>query len=204
MMSCFHDLHHTTDASSATMHRGRRVVHRGLICTILQSQLKSNRPTVSGLFSRDEMDELLSNLVSTMKKEFPKRPPENELLLDYFMQRVRKNLHIVLCFSPVGEKFRQRALYFPGLISGCTIDWYHRWPQDALHAVAQSYLGEFDITCTTAMKGALIQMMASVHDDVAAKCQAYFVRYRRTTHVTPKSYICFLTAYKKIYQEQVS
>ncbi|KAG7262558.1 hypothetical protein CRUP_029779, partial [Coryphaenoides rupestris] len=78
---------------------------------------------VSNLFARDEIDEILSDLVPVMKREFPRRPPTNENLYEYFMSRVRQNLHVVLCFSPVGEKFRNRALKFPALISGCTMDW---------------------------------------------------------------------------------
>lgn len=89
---------------------------------------------VSNLFARDEIDEINSDLTPVMKKEHPRHPPTNENLYDYFMSRVRKNLHIVLCFSPVGEKFRTRALKFPALISGCTIDWFSRWPKDALVA----------------------------------------------------------------------
>lgn len=89
---------------------------------------------VSNLFARDEIDEINSDLISVMKKEHPKRPPTDDNLYEYFMSRVRGNLHIVLCFSPVGEKFRNRALKFPALISGCTIDWFSRWPKDALVA----------------------------------------------------------------------
>lgn len=89
---------------------------------------------VSNLFARDEIDEITSDLISVMKKEHPRRPATNENLYDYFMSRVRQNLHTVLCFSPVGEKFRNRALKFPALVSGCTIDWFSRWPKDALVA----------------------------------------------------------------------
>jgi dynein heavy chain len=53
------------------------------------------------LFARDEMDEICQDLVPVMKKEYPRRPPTNENLYEYFLSRTRQNLHVVLCFSPV-------------------------------------------------------------------------------------------------------
>ncbi len=47
------------------------------------------------------MDEILQELVPVMKKEFPRRPPSNENLYEYYMSRVKYNLHVALCFSPV-------------------------------------------------------------------------------------------------------
>jgi len=58
---------------------------------------------VSGLFARDEMDEILNELIVPMKKDFPRRPPTNENLYDYYLSRCRANLHVVLCFSPVSK-----------------------------------------------------------------------------------------------------
>ncbi|CAF3537957.1 unnamed protein product [Rotaria sordida] len=159
---------------------------------------------VPGMFARDEIDEICQDLIPIMKKQYPRRPPTNENLYDYFLSRVRQNLHVALCFSPVGEKFRKRSLQFPGLVANCTIDWFLRWPRDALVAVADHFLSSFNIVSTDIIKKELVQCMGSVHDGVAEYCLQYFQKYRRLTHVTPKSYLSFINGYKEIYLQKLN
>ncbi|PKU47169.1 dynein heavy chain axonemal [Limosa lapponica baueri] len=158
---------------------------------------------ISNLFARDELDEITQGLVPVMKKEMPRCPPTFDNLYEYFLTRAKKNLHVVLCFSPVGEKFRARSLKFPGLISGCTMDWFSRWPKEALVAVASHFLSEFNMVCSASVKTQVVETMGLFHDIVSESCENYFQRYRRRTFVTPKSYLSFINGYKEVYAEQL-
>lgn len=84
---------------------------------------------------------------------------------------------ITFCFQ-VGEKFRSRSLKFPGLISGCTMDWFSRWPTEALVAVSHYFLSEFHIVCSPDVKIQVEQTMGNFHDKVSVTCETYFQRYR--------------------------
>ncbi|NXF67302.1 DYH8 protein, partial [Ciccaba nigrolineata] len=158
---------------------------------------------ISNLFARDELDEITQALIPVMKKEMPRCSPTFDNLYEYFLTRAKKNLHVVLCFSPVGEKFRARSLKFPGLISGCTMDWFSRWPKEALVAVASYFLSEFNIVCSASVKTQVVETMGLFHDIVSESCENYFQRYRRRTYVTPKSYISFINGYKEVYTEKL-
>ena len=85
--------------------------------------------------------------------------------------------HITDHTNQVGSKFRSRSLKFPGLISGCTMDWFSVWPVDALYAVSSHYLSDLDIVISKkSVRNNLIKSMGEVHNGVANSCQLYFQR----------------------------
>jgi dynein heavy chain, axonemal len=72
-----------------------------------------------------------------------------EALYRFFLERVRTNLHVVLCLSPIGDGFRTRCRMFPGLVNCTTIDWFTPWPADALFEVASKLLESADVAADT-------------------------------------------------------
>lgn len=61
---------------------------------------------ISNLFNRDEQAEIVSELTPIMKRENQKKTATAETVMEFFLQRTCQNLHVVFCFSPVGETFR--------------------------------------------------------------------------------------------------
>lgn len=157
---------------------------------------------VANLFTKEEIDEIVSELDPIMKQTVPKIVRTRDICYDFFINRARENLHIVLCFSPIGEKFRTRALKFPGLISGCTIDWFQKWPEDARVSVSKHCLQDYLIVCTDDVRVQLIEMMSFVHNYIGDLCVTFYERFRRQSYVTPKTLLSFLESFKSLYKEK--
>lgn len=155
---------------------------------------------ISNLFTRDEQAEIVAELTPVMRRENQRKTATPESVMEFFLQRTCNNLHVAFCFSPVGETFRTRVQRFPALVSGCTIDWFQPWPRDALVSVARHFLTGFEIECTVEVKEELVKALGSIQDIVSETSTEYFQRFRRATHVTPKSYLNFIAGYKNIYQ----
>ena len=102
---------------------------------------------VANLFAKDELDQMLNDLRPIAKKKFGMSFNDSlDNLYKLFIDRVRANLHVVLCLSPVGDRFRSRTRKFPALISGCTIDWFMPWSRTALLAVATKFVADVNIS----------------------------------------------------------
>ena len=155
---------------------------------------------VPDLFAGDELDGIFSALRNEAKQAGI--PDTRDNMTDFFVQRVRKNLHVVLCFSPVGDLFRIRARRFPGLINATSIDWFHAWPRDALVNVAQRYLGSEDVEIPAEVKENISYHMAEVHLSVVAQSAHYLSSQRRYNYVTPKSFLELIGFYKHLLGEK--
>jgi dynein heavy chain len=103
-----------------------------------------NTGEIPNLFT-DELPELCELVRPHAKNENKAPDGTPSQLYSYFIERCKRKLHIVLCFSPIGESFRGRVRNFPSLVNCTTIDWFSEWPKDALDSVAKRFLSEIEM-----------------------------------------------------------
>jgi len=156
---------------------------------------------VAKLFDKDELGAITADLRNPAKKEDPSFDDTPDNLYKFFVDRIRDNLHICMCFSPTNEKFAERARKFPGLMTA-VIDWFLPWPEQALQDVSSRFLtgdSSFKVVADASTQRALVNFFAKVHLLTNEACSLYFEQYRRQVHVTPKSYLAFIKMYKDLY-----
>lgn len=154
---------------------------------------------INDLFPKEEYDAMVGNLRNEAKSNGVM--DSLETLQQYFLDKMKKNLHLIICFSPVGDNFRVKSRKFPGLINSTSIDWFHKWPKTALIDVANRFIGEVELPSKELLL-AIATNMAEVHTSID-EANIRFLKYeRRYNYTTPKSFLELINFYKKVLSEK--
>ncbi len=136
------------------MHHKAGLREEGVLFLLSDSQITNERflvyindllasDHIPDLFTAEEQDSIVNALVPKVKAAG--LVPEKKACWDFFLAKVRKHLHVVLAFSPVGDDFRTRARKFPALVNCTVIDWFQPWPKEALYSVGKTFLAQVDL-----------------------------------------------------------
>ncbi|EDL10501.1 mCG120758 [Mus musculus] len=154
---------------------------------------------VPNLYKSDEFEEIQNHIIDQARAE--QIPESSDSLFAYLIERVRNNLHIVLCLSPVGDPFRNWIRQYPALVNCTTINWFSEWPREALLEVAEKYIIGVDLGTQENIHRKVAQIFVTMHWSVAQYSQKMLLELRRYNYVTPTNYLELVSGYKK-YESQ--
>lgn len=154
-----------------------------------------NSGDVSNIYNDKDMEDIMfACKAECLKKQLQ---PNKMNIFTLYLGRVKRNMHIVMAMSPIGDAFTTRLRMFPSLINCCTIDWFTEWPEEALEGVGRGQLQEnadelgIDLTNTR-----LVDMFKYMHKSVERTSVDYRNELRRINYVTPTSYLELLNLYQ--------
>lgn len=121
-------------------------------------------------------------------------------ILRYFVNRCKEKLHVMLCFSPIGESFRMRLRMYPSLVNCCTIDWFQVWPEDALEQVALR--STTNINVTDEIKVNSVVACKYFHTCAKEISTRFYQEYGRKTYVTSAAFLDLIRAFGVLMEEK--
>ncbi|RYG69831.1 hypothetical protein EON64_01755, partial [archaeon] len=150
---------------------------------------------VPDLFTNDEVDALV-NAVTNRVKALGKVPDKNNCW-DFFISEIRRNLHVVLAFSPVGDAFRTRARKFPAIVNCTVIDWFQPWPYDALYSVGKKFMASVKLG-SDPVRAVIENFLPYSFTQVNDMANKFRQVERRFVYTTPKSFLELLKLYSNL------
>ncbi|XP_073166982.1 dynein axonemal heavy chain 9 isoform X9 [Lepidochelys kempii] len=150
---------------------------------------------IPDLFPDDEVENIISSVRNEVKSQG--LVDTRETCWKFFIDRVRRQLKVALCFSPVGNKLRVRSRKFPAVVNCTAIDWFHEWPQEALESVSLRFLQETE-NIELSVKDSISKFMAYVHTSVNEMSRSYLSNERRYNYTTPKSFLEQIKLYQNL------
>ena len=119
-----------------------------------------------------------------------------DAISEFFFNRVKDNLHLAICMSPIGQAFRDYCRQYPALINNTTINWFMRWPDDALTEVALKFVSKLEMQ--QEYKLGLSKMCCFSHQTVIDSATLMEKELKRIFYVTPTNYIELLKGFDQI------
>jgi dynein heavy chain len=160
-----------------------------------------NSGDVPNLFEGDEFEKLiLATRVPCIEANY--KDQSRDGIYDFFISRVRSNLHVVLCMSPIGDAFRKRCRMFPSLVNCCTIDWFVAWPREALFHVAVGSLKK--IVDDEEQYQNMASVCVTMHESVEEASERFYLEAKRHYYTTPSSYLELLKQYHVLMQKRIN
>ena len=186
------------------MYKKSGIKDEGLLFLFTEGQISNERflvyindllssGEIADLFAPEDQDEVVNNIRGAVRGAGIQDSKPN--CWNFFIQRVRNNLHMALCFSPVGDNFRNRARKFPALVNTTVIDWFQPWPYDALLSVADKFLAEIDLG-EEQVRDAVVRFMPYSFEAVDNASKKILDVERRYIYITPKSFLELIKLFK--------
>jgi len=157
---------------------------------------------IPDLFAQDDVDNIVNTVANKVKASG--KEPDKANCWDYFIRQIRKNLHVVLAFSPVGDDFRNRSRKFPALINSTVIDWFQPWPEEALLSVGQRFLSAVEMGADPKVRDAIEKFMPFSFIEVNKLAKEFKDVERRHVYTTPKSFLELLKLYAGLLEQKRS
>jgi len=147
---------------------------------------------ISGLLNADDW-----RAVTALFTEEPNGPS----VQTQFWAAAGEFVHVVLCFSPLGNALRTRMRQYPCLLGSCSVSWLLDWQQDSLKEISARLTENVKFE-TPALQSAFVHSISSMHELAVNMATRSFKETGRLNFVTPGHFLEFCSTFASVNSEK--
>ncbi|KAJ3197037.1 Cytoplasmic dynein 2 heavy chain 1 [Irineochytrium annulatum] len=140
---------------------------------------------VPGLYAPEELDSLLSSI-----KDQHSELGFRGTLFEFFVSRIRKNLHVVIMLDSASKNLTLYCEANPALYTKCQLEWLESWLPESMESLVREVLSQNSDFSEIKELDAIIKLITSVHNSTVSRAS------------TPKHFVSFIKTYEKIFSSQ--
>ena len=175
---------------------------------------------VPGLFEGDEYTTLMQQCKEGISRNNLMVDNEEEMY-KWFVENVRRNLHVVFTMNPASPDFHNRSATSPALFNRCVLDWFGDWSNTALFQVGSEFtrnvdlddlswkapsffptLDDLDLPRELTHRDSVITCLVFVHQTINTANKVLLKRTGRQNYVTPRHYLDFIKQFVDLVNEK--
>ncbi|KAJ3088912.1 Cytoplasmic dynein 2 heavy chain 1 [Quaeritorhiza haematococci] len=139
---------------------------------------------IPGLYSHEELDTILNSIKSGHSED-----GFRGTLFEYFVSRIKRNLHVVLILDCDSPSFVARCQSNPAFVTRCHFEWTDSWSRESMAQLAYATLGKNQqIGKQISNIQQIIQQLLGIHNASVASRQA-----------TPRGLNEFVATYARVF-----
>jgi dynein heavy chain 2 len=136
-------------------------------------------PEIGSIYSPEELDVIFQSL-----KDLHSQEGFMGSVYEFFVSRIRKNLHLALIFDSATSSFVRRCESNPALYTRCQLQWVDTWSKESMFEMMTESFNRVTLT-DIPQKDIIMSAMYSIH--------------QANPKATPKHFMEFLKVYDRVY-----
>lgn len=161
-----------------------------------------NNADIPNLWPIDEKQELIESVRLAAQGGNRNVDISPSDVFDFFVDRCKRNVHIILGFSPIGGFLRKQIHLFPSIVNCCSINWFDTWPDETLELIANHFVSKIvELPDNESIDQIILSakyFYATAHQINAKACNELNCQ----NHITTSSYLEFIRCFTQLFQSQ--
>ncbi|XP_065211052.1 dynein axonemal heavy chain 3-like [Planococcus citri] len=158
---------------------------------------------ISYIYNSEEKSSILNKMMDLAHEEGSKIDTAPATMYNFFIERLKRNLHIAIVMNPANPFYFNRLHMIPCILKCSSFIWSSSWPEDALEEFANEMLQKTSLSEHPQLLKDGVKFCKIIHQSAIRHTDRYNEENKSNFYVSSHTYIKFLSTFHTLYKNKI-